>query len=302
MEQEDCLERIIHDIIQLILSNFHLIGILALSTLGLTLTYKTANVANFAQAITSTIGAYMAAMLVRDFGLSPWVSMLAGVALCFVIGLLLDGVVVRHIGSMGGRIMVTIALIVLLTAGIPLVFGTIPYNFPRFFRQQISFAMFGMSFNVTANALFILGASMSVIGVVFAALRLTKWGLGVRGTASNMLVASMMGVNTNMMTALSWAISSACGGLAAVFLASQTHMVEISMLGTIQAYSLLAFVFGGFTSFYGPVVGAVLIPILLSLSAFISGIWANALLYTVVMLVILVKPSGLFGKSVEMKV
>lgn len=296
------MEHIVRDIIQLILSNFHLIGILSLSTMGLTLTFKTANVANFAQAITSTIGAYMAAMLVRDFGLNPWYSMLAGIALCFAIGFFLDAIVVRHIGNASGRIMVTIALIVLLTAGIPLVFGTIPYNFPRFFRQQISFSMFGMNFNVTANALFILGTSAVVIGIIFAALRFTKWGLGVRGTASNMLVASMMGVNTNMMTALSWAISSACGGLAAIFLASQTQTVEIAMLGSIQAFSLLAFVFGGFTSFYGPVIGAVLIPIMLSLSAFASGIWASALLYIVVMLVILVKPSGLFGKGVEMKV
>lgn len=293
---------IVHDIIQLILSNFHLIGILALSTMGLTLTFKTANVANFAQAITSTIGAYMAAMLVRDFGMNPWYSLLLGVVLCFTIGLLLDSLIVRHIGGIGGRIMVTIALIVLLTAGIPLVFGTIPYNFPRFFRQQISFGMFGMDFNVTANAVFILASSAFVILCIFTALRFTKWGLGVRGTASNMFVASMMGVNTNLMTALSWAISSACGGLAAIFLASQTHMVEISMLGTVQAYSLLAFVFGGFTSFYGPVIGAVIIPILLALSAFVSGIWANALLYTTVMLVILIKPSGLFGKSIEIKV
>ncbi len=291
---------IVRDVIQLILSNFHLIGILALSTMGLT--HKTANVANFAQAITSTVGAYMAAMLVRDFGLNPWYSMLLGVLLCFVIGMLLDSVIIRHIGGSGGRIMVTIALIVLFTAGLPLVFGTIPYNFPRFFRQQFGFGMFGMNFNVTANAVFILASSLFIIGCIFAALRFTKWGLGVRGTASNMVVASMMGVNTNFMTALSWAISSACGGLAAIFLASQTRLVEISMLGTVQAYSLLAFVFGGFSSFYGPVIGAVLTPILLAMFAYASGIWANALLYTAVMLVILIKPSGLFGRSIEVKV
>ena len=213
--------------------------------------------------------------------------------------------------------MVTIALIVIFTAGIPLVYGTIPYNFPRFFKEQIEFTLFGMQFNVTQNALFVLLLSIAVIGLIFAALNLTKWGLGVRGTSSNLYVAAMMGVNTNMMTALSWGISSACGALAAILLAaalrapvpgavillaSQTQVINLTMLGSVQANSLLAFVLGGFSSFYGPVVGAAIIPVVQSLMAFISGIWASALLYIVVMLVILIKPAGLFGKSVQKKV
>ena len=293
---------VFHDVFQLILNNLYLIGVLALSTMGITLTYKTTNVANFSQAITSTIGAYMAGLMVRDFGCNPWLAMVAGVLLCFVIGVLVDAVVVRNIGGGSGRTMVTIALIVIFTAGIPLVYGTIPYNFPRFFKEQIEFTLFGMQFNVTQNALFVLLLSIAVIGLIFAALNLTKWGLWVRGTSSNLYVAAMMGVNTNMMTALSWGISSACGALAAILLASQTQVINLTMLGSVQANSLLAFVLGGFSSFYGPVVGAAIIPVVQSLMAFISGIWASALLYIVVMLVILIKPAGLFGKSVQKKV
>ena len=293
---------VFHDVFQLILNNLYLIGVLALSTMGITLTYKTTNVANFSQAITSTIGAYMAGLMVRDLGCNPWLAMVAGVLLCFVIGVLVDAVVVRNIGGGSGRTMVTIALIVIFTAGIPLVYGTIPYNFPRFFKEQIEFTLFGMQFNVTQNALFVLLLSIAVIGLIFAALNLTKWGLGVRGTSSNLYVAAMMGVNTNMMTALSWGISSACGALAAILLASQTQVINLTMLGSVQANSLLAFVLGGFSSFYGPVVGAAIIPVVQSLMAFISGIWASALLYIVVMLVILIKPAGLVGKSVQKKV
>lgn len=292
---------IFHDVFQLILNNLYLIGVLALSTMGITLTYKTANATNFAQAITSTIGAYMAGLLVRDYGGNPWIAMIVGVTVCFLIGILIDAVVVRHVG-MSGRVMVTIALIVIFTAGIPLVFGTIPYNFPRFFKNQVEFQLFGMQFNVTQNALFILAISVVVILIIFAALQLTKWGLGVRGTASNMYVASMMGVNTNLMTALSWGISCALGALAAILQASQTQMISITMLGSVQANSLLAFVVGGFTSFVGPVIGAAIIPMVQSLMAFISGIWASALLYILVMLAILIKPAGLFGKAVQKKV
>ncbi|MDD6160413.1 MAG: branched-chain amino acid ABC transporter permease [Oscillospiraceae bacterium] len=292
---------VFHDTFQLILNNLYLIGVLALSTMGIALTFKTANATNFAQATTSTVGAYMAGWLVRDLSANPWVGLVVGVLLCFTIGILIDAVVVRHVG-VSGRAMVTIALIVIFTAAIPLVFGTIPYNYPRFFKNQIEFRLFGMDFNVTQNAVFIVLLSAAVIAIIFLALHLTKWGLGVRGTASNMYVASMMGVNTNLMTALSWGISSGCGALAAILQASQTQTISITMLGTVQANSLLAFVMGGFTTFHGPVVGAVIIPVLHSLMAKISGLWASALLYIIVMLVILIKPAGLFGKAVQKKV
>ena len=293
---------VVRDVIQLILNNLYLIGVLALITTGIALTYKTANVANFAQAITSTVGAYVAGWLVRDAGCNVWLALVAGVLACFIIGAVMDSVLIRHIAGGNGRIMVTIGLIVLITAGIPLVFGTIPYNIPRFFKGQVDFTVFGMQFNITKNALFVAGLSAVVIGIIFLALNLTKWGLGVRGTASNMYVAAMMGVNTNLMTALSWAISSALGALAAILLASQTQVINITMLGTVQANSLLAFVLGGFTSFYGPALGAVIIPILLSLLALISGIWSSALTYMVAMLIILIKPAGLFGKVTQKKV
>lgn len=293
---------IIYNLLQTILSNLHQIGVLALSTLGIALTYKTANATNFSQAITATIGAYMAAFLVRDAGCNPFLAMLCGILLCLILGVVIDAVIVRHVGGGGGRAMVTIALIVIFNAGIPLVFGTIPYNYPRFFKGQVEFSLFGMQFNVTKNALFVLGLSMAVILLIFAALHFTKWGLGVRGTSSNMYVAAMMGVNTNLMTALSWGISSACGALAAILLGSQTQVVSTTMLGMVQSNSLLAFVLGGFNTFYGPVIGAIIIPIIHSLMAFISGIWASALLYIVVMLVILIKPAGLFGKAVQKKV
>ena len=293
---------VFHDVLQTVMQNFHLIGALSLFTLGVVLTYKTTNVVNFSQATVATVGAYMAGLLVRDFGCNPWLAMVIGVVLCFLIGIFLDAVVIRHIGGGTGRSMVTIALIVIFTAAIPLVFGTIPFNFPRFFSGQIEFSLFGVDFNVTENALFVLLVSFAIIAIVFLALNLTKWGLGVRGTSSNMYVASMMGVNTHMMTALSWGISGACGALAGILMASQTQVINSTMLAMVSSNAFLALVVGGFATFFGPIIGAVLIQVVLSMMGFASGIWATAPTYIVVMLVILAKPSGLFGKAIQKKV
>lgn len=136
---------IFHDVFQLILNNLYLIGVLALSTMGITLTYKTTNVANFSQATTSTIGAYMAGLLVRDFGCDPWLAMAVGVLLCFVIGVLVDAVIVRHVGGGSGRTMVTIALIVIFTAGIPWYMAPSPITSPAFSKSRSNFPCLGCS-------------------------------------------------------------------------------------------------------------------------------------------------------------
>ena len=289
---------------QILLHSLHNIGILALCSLGIALTYKTANVTNFAQSIVSTTGAFTAAYLVMVLGFNGWLSFLSGVTIGFLLGLFIDAVIVRRAssGEGTGRVMITLGLIVLFNATIPLIFGMIPYEFIRFFRGVHTFTLFGDEFIITRNGLFIFCTSMSIVAILFTALNFTKWGLGVRATASNMSVASMMGINIHKITAISWAISSACGSLAAIFHSSQTTNVGIDMLATVQANSLLAFVLGGYTSFYGPVIGAILIPIVTIPLATISGLWASALLYGLVLLIILVKPMGLFGKKTIQKV
>jgi branched-chain amino acid transport system permease protein len=289
--------------VQIFLNNLHTIGILALMTLGLTLTVKTANVTNFSQSIVSTFGAYGAAWIIMNVIANPWLAALAGVTLCFLTGLILDAVIIRRCSPNGsGRVMITLGLIVLFNAFLPLIFGMVPYKFTRFFQGTFDFTFMGASFSVTKNGLFVFFASAVLVSIVFAALNLTKWGLGVRATASNKNVAAMMGINTNRMTAISWALSSACGGLAAIFHSSQTTNVSVAMLGTVQANSLLALVLGGLVTFYGPVLGAVLIPIILVIVSMLSNLWAQPLMYIVALIIVLILPNGLFGKQTAKKV
>ena len=290
-------------VIQILLHNLFMVGVMALSTLGITLTYRAANVANFAQSVLATGGAFTAAWMFRQWGVSPWFALLGGMGVCFVIGWVIDVVIVGNLTSSAiGRVMITLGLILIFTATIPMIFGVIPYNFPRFFTGNIDFVMGGRDFTMTRNGLFTFLISGTVIAVIFIALHATKWGLSVRATASNSTVAAMMGINTKRITAMSWAISSACAALAAILLGAQTTNVTTTMLVSIQSLALLAFVMGGANSFYGPIVGAVLIPLVTAMLAMISGLWANVFLYTLVLLVILVRPNGIFGKKTIEKV
>ena len=290
-------------VFQIFLNSLFLIGVLSLSTMGITLTFKTAGVANFAQGIVATVGAFTAAWLFMRAGLGPWVSGFGGIAVCFVIGWVVDALIVSRLKSGPiGRVMVTLGLILIVSALIPMIFGMIPYTYPRYFAGILEFRLFGNDFTVTQNGLFIFLTAMGVITIVFLALYQTKWGLSVRATASNPIVASIMGVNTKRLTAISWAISSALAALAAVLLGSQTSNVNIGMLDAVGTNALLALVIGGITSFYGPIIGAIIIPTLLAMLAMVSGLWSNVLMYSVVLFVILVKPEGLFGKKTMNKI
>ena len=288
---------------QIFLNSLFLIGVLSLSTMGITLTFKTAGVANFAQGIVATFGAFTAAWMFMRAGFGPWVSGFGGIAVCFIIGWAVDFLVVSRLRSGPvGRVMVTLGLILIVSAIIPMMFGTIPYTYPRYFAGILEFRLFGNEFTITQNGLFIFLTAVGVIAIVFLALYQTKWGLSVRATASNSVVASMMGINTKRLTAISWAVSSAIAALAAVLLGSQTTHVHVDMLAVVGTNALLALVIGGITSFYGPIIGAVIIPTLLAMLAMISGLWSNVLMYSVVLLIILIKPEGLFGKKTMSKI
>ena len=231
-----------------------------------------------------------------------WVASLLGIVACFILGIIIDAAIIQRIAGGTSRVMVTIGLIVLITAALPLVFGVVPYNYSRFFSDNINFTIFGHEMYIIKNGLFIFCVTFGVIIILALALRFTKWGLGVRSTSSNPTVAAMMGVNTNVITTLSWAISSACGGMACIFYASQTTSVSVTMLSGVDAYALLAFVVGGITSFWAPSVSSAVMPILLVAFGFISSLWASALVYLVVIILILLRPQGLFGTKTVAKV
>jgi branched-chain amino acid transport system permease protein len=113
-----------------------------------------------------------------------------------------------------------------------------------------------------------------------------------------------MGVNTKMITALSWGIAGFLGSLAAFFLAQQMTQLNSGFMISMQVNGFLASVLGSFNSFGGPIVGAIIIQMLLTLLPNVDqlSIWAPVIVYSIVLLLVLVKPLGLFGKKVTKKV
>lgn len=291
-------------ILQTILSNAHLAGVLVLATTGIMLVFRTSFTTNFAQGMMAMVGVFTAVTLITKLDVNRWIAVAIGIGISFLLGLFIDTVIIRKAKNVNiiGKQMITMGLVIIISAVIPIIYGTIPFEFGRFLEGNVEFSLGAMDLYITRNGLLILGVAASIVTVIFVCLYFTKWGLGVRATASNEMVASMMGINTRIITAMSWSIAGACGAVAAILLASQTGTVDNNMMTSVQVNGFLASILGGFSSFYGPIVGAAIIPISKAIIAIFNSLWSGVILYSMVLLLVLIKPIGLFGKKIAKKV
>ena len=284
-------------------------GILA--TFAITLIFKTSYTTNFAQGVISAIGAYVAVEFTAEHGWPMWLVAIMGVVVAFVIGVIIDVLIFRngrYVNILGKQI-ITMGLISIFIGIIPFVFKVAHYeSVPAF-----PFIHLTEGFNVgdvfiQYNTLVGVVITTIMLVAVFVLLQKSKWGLSVRATASNEIVAGMMGVNTKVITAVSWGIAGAFGAVAAIIYIGQVTLSSGYVMTTTQINAFLAGILGGFATFYGPILGAAIIYLLNVLIGCICvhapalSNWKSAIVYFIVMLLVLWKPQGLFGKKMVKKV
>ena len=282
-----------------------------LATFAVTLIFKTSYTTNFAQGVISALGAYMAVEYSLVQGYPLWVAAVLGVVVAFLIGVAIDVLIFRngrYVNALGKQI-ITMGLISIFIGLIPFVFKaahleSIP---AQPFIHLTQGVQLGEVF-VPYNTIVCLAISVILLVFVFILLQKSKWGLSVRATASNELVAGMMGVNTKVITAVSWGIAGAFGAVAAIIYISTVTLSNGFVMTTTQINAFLAGILGGFATFYGPVWGCVIIYMLNVLIGCVCvhveslSNWKEAIVYLLVMLLVLWKPQGLFGKKMVKKV
>lgn len=286
----------------------------AIVTMAITLIFRTSFTTNFAQGVISAFGAYVAAWGISKVGLPLLValplSMMASMAIAVLVdvGLFRRG---RYVNALSKQI-ITMGLISIITGIIPVVFGTIEqYMINSVVKGNLVVDVSGdVDISVTYNALVWVAVTAVVLPLIFILLRYSKWGLSVRATASNEYVAGMMGINTHVVTALSWGIAGALGALAAYMRASEVKVVSGYFMTEYQVSAFLAGILGGFGTFHGPVICALLIPLvenlvfailnMVGLSDYTS--WSKVIVYAIALVIIFIKPQGIFGKKIAKKV
>ncbi len=303
----------IQDILQTIINSLPMIGRYALVTMGIVLIFRTTATTNFAQGLIATFGTFVvtwAALLWTEMSL--WLCLLLGMLAGFAIGMFVDVALIRrarHI-TPSGKQMITMGVMMILVNIIPVVFRDITiWNRPGkgFTTEILHFELFGYSMSITAMGLLCFGLAAVSLSLVFAALKFTKWGLGVRATAANESVAQMLGVNTKVITAFSWGLAGALATLGGFFTGAGTAL-NVTLMGSTQVFGFLACVLGGFSSFPAPILGAAIIPLVYNfvgnpnLMGPDAGMWQNMITFIIVLLLILIFPNGLLGKKYIKKV
>ncbi len=287
--------------------------ITALVTMAITLIFKTSFTTNFAQGVISAFGAYVVSSAFAKLGLSLWLSLPIGMLAAMLIAVGVDVLIFRngrYVNALGKQI-ITMGLISLVVGVIPLIFGLNDPAFKSFVNGNFTITLSdGSVATVTKNSLVCLALAASVIAIIFILLRFSKWGLSVRATASNEYVAGMMGINTHIVTAISWGLAGALGALAATINASSGTVISGYFMTNYQVYAFLAGILGGFSTFYGPVIAALMIPLANNLVQYIVNVagkpeltgWSMVIVYAVALVIIFFRPQGIFGKKIARKV
>ena len=306
--------------ISTICASLLVVCVTVMCTFAVTLIFKTSTTTNFAEGSIAALGCYVTATCLNKYKIPVYIGVLPGIAVGLAIGLLIDVAIFRrgrNVNAVGKQI-ITMGIVSIIFGAIPLIFGT-PESIP--FEPFYNTTKAGTSANflipfmggkivLTKHGLICVIITVIVIGVLFLLLKHSKWGLGVRCVASNEFTAELMGINTHVITAASWAIAAGLGVLGAVMYAGGGVMISTSFMVTPMVNAFLAGILGGFSTFYGPVVGAVIIPIAANAIGFLANFpgmssisrWNMVIVYAAMLVVILIKPSGLFGKKIVKKV
>lgn len=290
--------------IKLLFTSLETGSVYALAALGIVLIFRTSKTTNFAQGSIGALNAYVAATLFISWGWGIWLSAFGALFTAFLTGIFIDVVIIRPASKANAvsKQIITLGLIMIIVGIIPILFGVEPLRLGRFFPKADYPSYNILGAELSLNGIFVISISLALMGFLFWFLKNTKWGLAIRVTASNEVTSRLMGVPTKNVTMISWASAAMMGTLAAMIIAPQSSVNQF-MMTDVQVNAFFAGVLGGFSTFYGPVLGAYIISLSKGISRlYISDIWGDVIVYMIILGFLFFKPLGIFGKKAQEKV
>lgn len=285
------------------LSNGIALGsIYALTAIGFTMVYGIIRLINFAHGDIYMIGAFITMMCVTVLKLPIAVAFLLGMAGASLVGILISKFAYSPVFK-APRInlfLSAIGVAIFLENYAMLAFGPETQAFPSVVEVR-NYSFLGLRFN--SLQLIILGTAVTLVLLLTYVVKYTKLGRAMRCTAQDMDAARLMGINTNRIVFYTFALGSALGSAAGA-LVGMYYKAVFPMMGFIPGLkAFIAAVIGGIGSILGAMVGGLIMGVVESLGAgYISSGYRDAIAFIILIFILLVKPSGIFGSSVKEKV
>ena len=268
-------------------------GIYASLALALVMIYQATHLVNFAQGELAMFATYIAWTLINA-GVPYWPAFFLTVGLAFLLGVLIERIVIRPVENSPvlAVVVVFIGLLVILNSVTGWIYTYTIKTFPSPFPSVLGIGKFMSPHEVGA-----IGVTLILLLLLYAFFRFTPLGLAMRAAAQNPASAKLVGIRVGWMLALGWGLAAAIGSVAGMMVAPIVYL-DPNMMGGVLLYAFAAALVGGVDSPGGAVFGGFLVGVLENvLGAFVIGNELKlAVALVLIVVVLVVKPSGFFGK------
>jgi branched-chain amino acid transport system permease protein len=284
--------------IQQVVSGLATGGIYGSVALALVMIYQATDVVNYAQGEMAMFSTYLAWTMLNA-GLPYWVAFFGTLVVSFVGGVLIERIVIRPVerAPLLTIVIVCIGLLVILNSVAGWIYSYIQKPFPSPFPSkpiQIGNVYFG------THDLGALGVTLLVLAGLYVFFRFTTLGLAMRAAAQNPVSSRLCGIRVGWMLAIGWGLAALVGAVAGMMVAPVVFL-DPNMMAGILIYAFASATLGGFTSPGGAVVGGLIVGIVENLAGtyvrFIGTELKLTVALAVILIVLVVRPSGLFGRA-----
>ena len=282
-------------------------SVYAIIALGYTMVYGIAKMLNFAHGDVIMVGAYICFFAVSKFSLPPIVGILMAMAVCTVLGMTIERLAYKPLRQAPSlAVLITaIGMSYLLQNGAQLLWSASNKMFPNFmnFGGKTGIALFGGELIISWTTLVTIVSCVVIMIALTLFTGKTKIGKAMRACSEDKGAAQLMGINVNTTISVTFAIGSALAAIAGVLLCS-AYPILVPTTGSMPGIkAFTAAVFGGIGSIPGALVGGILLGVIeIFAKAYISTQLSDAIVFAVLIIVLLIKPTGLLGKQIREKV
>ena len=279
-------------------------SVYAIIALGYTMVYGIAKMLNFAHGDVIMVGGYMLFVLMYSANLNPFVALLIAMILCTILGIVIEKVAYKPLrGASSLAVLITaIGVSYLLQNLAQLIFT----SNPKMFSGMLDFGNISLmngELNIPISTLIMIATSIVIVVGLSLFIKKTKTGRAMVAVSEDKDAARLMGINVNKTITITFAIGSALAAIAS-FLMFNAYPSLVPTSGSMPGIkAFVAAVFGGIGSIPGAMIGGIVLGLVEILGgAYISTQLSNAIVFTILIVALIFKPTGLFGKKIKEKV
>ena len=292
------------NILQYFINGISIGSVYAIIALGYTMVYGIAKMLNFAHGDVIMVGAYISYCVTNYLGMPPLVGVLVSMVVCTLLGITIEGLAYKPLrGTPSLAVLITaIGVSYFLQNAAQLIWSSNPKSFTSIVSNIQPFHLFG-DLTITGEVIITVVASVLIMAGLTWFTGSTRIGKSMRAVSEDRDAAQLMGINVNRTISITFAIGSALAAVAGVLLCSTVPTLQPTTGSMPGIRAFTAAVFGGIGSIPGAMLGGILLGIIETFSkAYLSTQFSDAIVFSVLIVILLVKPAGLLGKQIQEKV